>query len=185
MILVPSSQQVYAEPDNTTISDITVSAFTMTFVVIDPDGIASIELSGSIVFPNCGTDRIRLGIPLADLPLTMRVTDCQAEPDVTVWQITEGVVILLPPPEEELGDLVTEIEGLELSKPIEKSLTQKLNDAIKLLTDKNDKNDLNSCNKLDDFVNQVNAQEGKALTTTQADSLRDSVQEIKTLIGCP
>jgi len=88
-------------------------------------------------------------------------------------------------PVDALNDLITEIEGLGLTKPSEKSLTQKLNAAIKMLTDKNEKNDLNSCNKLDDFVNQVNAQEGKGLTTPQADSLRDSAQVIKNEIGCP
>jgi len=88
-------------------------------------------------------------------------------------------------PEHALNDLITEIEELDLTKPSEKSLTQKLNGAIKMLTDKNDKNDLNSCNKLNDFVNQVNAQEGKGLTTPQADSLRDSADSIKALIGCP
>jgi len=84
-----------------------------------------------------------------------------------------------------LNDLISDIEELDLSKPSEKSLTQKLNNAIKFLTDKNEKNDLNSCNKLDDFVNQVNAQEGKGLTPSQADLLRDSVDSIKTSIGCP
>jgi len=88
-------------------------------------------------------------------------------------------------PEDALNDLITEIEGLGLTKPSEKSLTQKLNAAIKFLTDKNEKNDLNSCNKLDDFVKLVNAQEGKGLTTPQAGSLRDSVDSIKTSIGCP
>ncbi len=87
--------------------------------------------------------------------------------------------------EDALNDLIAEIEGLGLSKPSEKSLTQKLNAAIKFLTDKNEKNDLNSCNKLNDFINLVNAQEGKGLTTPQADSLRDSADSIKTSIGCP
>jgi len=85
---------------------------------------------------------------------------------------------------DKLNELISEIEGLDLAKPSEKSLTQKLNAAIKFLTDKNEKNDLNSCNKLDDFVNQVNAQEGKGLTTPQADSLRESADSIKTSIGC-
>jgi len=89
------------------------------------------------------------------------------------------------PPEGLIQNLISEIEGLELSKPSEKSLTQKLNAAIKFLTDKNEDNDLNSCNKLDDFVNLVNAQEGKGLSPAQTDSLRDSAQEIKTSIGCP
>jgi len=87
--------------------------------------------------------------------------------------------------EAALNDLIAEIEGLGLSKPSEKSLTQKLNASIKFLTDKNEKNDLNSCNKLDDFINLVNAQEGKGLTTPQADSLRDSADSIKDSIGCP
>jgi len=98
-----------------------------------------------------------------------------------------GSIIIEEPPQcplAKLNELISEIDGFELSKPSEKSLTQKLNAAIKFLTDKNEKNDLNSCNKLNDFVNQVNAQDGKGLTTPQADSLRDSAQEIKNSIGC-
>jgi len=85
---------------------------------------------------------------------------------------------------DKLNELISVIEGLDLSKPSDKSLTQKLNAAIKFLTDKNEKNDLNSCNKLNDFVKLVNAQDGKGLSPAQADSLRDSAQEIKTSIGC-
>jgi len=41
-----------------------------------------------------------------------------------------------------------------------------------------------ACNGLQDFVNQINAQSGKKLTTAQAQELLDAAATLKQLIGC-
>jgi len=81
--------------------------------------------------------------------------------------------------------LIEDIKNLGLKKGNEKSLTGKLDNVVKKLSDNKPKNDLGSCDRLDEFIDEVNSQEGRSLTTLQADELRDSVQPIKNGIGCP
>ena len=41
-----------------------------------------------------------------------------------------------------------------------------------------------ACNKLGDFINQVAAQNGKALTSAEAEVLTADAQRIQAVIGC-
>jgi len=91
MILVPSAQQVYAERGNTSIIINELSPTGIGFGVLDPDGIASIQFDLDPFNFNCDTQR-NVGIGISALPKPMTVIDCQVEPDVTVWEITESGV---------------------------------------------------------------------------------------------
>jgi len=156
-------------------------SLTFTFSGTDDFAVASFECSlDGAAFSVCSSPINFGGLALGSHTFEVRAIDTSANVDPIPASFTWAVQTT----EEALSDLISEIDGFELSKPSEKSLTQKLNAAIKFLTDKNENNDLNSCNKLNDFVKLVNAQDGKGLTTPQADSLRDSAQEIKTSIGC-
>lgn len=42
-----------------------------------------------------------------------------------------------------------------------------------------------ACNKLDAFINEVQAQTGKAITADQTDQLTAAAGQIKAALGCP
>ncbi|MCH7969402.1 MAG: NHL repeat-containing protein [Thaumarchaeota archaeon] len=82
------------------------------------------------------------------------------------------------------SELIDSIEDLGLPSNVENSLKAPLKNAQDKLDDDNPKNDGAACGKMDAFINQVNAQEGKKLTTEQADELREAAQSVKDSIGC-
>jgi hypothetical protein len=78
--------------------------------------------------------------------------------------------------------LSTKVNGLSgVSNSLKNSLTQKLDDANKLL---NQGNKTGACGKLNDFASQVQAQSGKGLTTAQANDLLADAARIMKVIGC-
>jgi len=87
-------------------------------------------------------------------------------------------------PPETPSELIDFIEDLGLPSNVENSLKASLNKAQDILDDDNPKNDGAACGKMDAFINKVNAQEEKKLTTEQADELREAAQSVKDSIGC-
>ncbi|MGY5140587.1 MAG: hypothetical protein ACW9W9_04180 [Candidatus Nitrosopumilus sp. Bin_571-38] len=73
---------------------------------------------------------------------------------------------------------------MNLQKGTENSLTSNLDSAIDKLIDNNTNNDSAACGKLDSFENKVDAQDGKKLTTEQAETLRGLVTDIKDVVNC-
>jgi len=82
------------------------------------------------------------------------------------------------------SELIDSIEDLGLPSKVENSLKAPLKNAQDKLDDDNPKNDGGACGKMDAFINQVNAQEGKKLSTEQANDLREAAQSVKDSIGC-
>jgi hypothetical protein len=72
---------------------------------------------------------------------------------------------------------------LGLRHGIENSLTSKLNNALRKLTDVDRWNDHAAVNILGAFINQVEAQRGKAISEADADELISSAQEIIGLVA--
>jgi probable HAF family extracellular repeat protein len=80
-----------------------------------------------------------------------------------------------------IDDLIALVRSFNLPKGIENSLIVKLQNALNSLA----KGDMAAtCNRLDAFINDVNAQAGKALTIDQANQLITGVDQIKTALGC-
>ena len=78
--------------------------------------------------------------------------------------------------------LATKVKGLSgVSSSLKNSLTQKLDDASKLLSQGNI---TGACGKLKDFTTQVQSQSGKGLTTAQANDLLADAARIMKVIGC-
>ena len=83
-----------------------------------------------------------------------------------------------------LGELIDLIDDLELPSNVENNLKAPLKNAQVKLNDDNPKNDGAACEKMNAFINMVNAQEGKKLTSEQAEELREAAQSVKDSIGC-
>jgi dipeptidyl aminopeptidase/acylaminoacyl peptidase len=81
---------------------------------------------------------------------------------------SDTTVITVQTPAEAVQDLITKVDGLGLPKGIEQSLLAKLDTAEKKITQEQYTPARNTLNA---FINQVNAQRGKAITETQADEL--------------
>jgi len=82
------------------------------------------------------------------------------------------------------SELIDSIEDLGLPSNVENNLKAPLKNAQDKLDDSNPKNDGAACGKMDAFINQVNAQEGKKLSTEQADELREAAESVKESLGC-
>lgn len=97
--------------------------------------------------------------------------------------ITPGESVILSP-EQAIQNLIDKIISMNLQKGTENSLTSNLDSAIDKLIDNNTNNDSAACGKLDSFENKVDAQDGKKLTTEQAETLRGLVTDIKDVVNC-
>lgn len=97
-------------------------------------------------------------------------------------QVTRTVEVLSPAQATE--NLIDDITSLGLPEGVESSLTAPLQNIGDKLTDNNPNNDSAACGKLEGFINQVNAQEGKKLTSAEADELIQAAQAVKNSLGC-
>jgi len=82
----------------------------------------------------------------------------------------------------DLDDLIALVNGLNIHQGIQSSLLAKLNAAAAALAAGNT---ATACTKLQDFINECNAQSGKKLSVEQANELIGRANEIRDSLGCP
>jgi probable HAF family extracellular repeat protein len=102
------------------------------------------------------------------------------------WGLINGQgphAFLLTPrsPSDLISDLISLIQSFNLPQGIENSLIVKLQNAQDALAMGNT---VSACNRLEAFINEVNAQAGKALTIDQADQLMTGANQVKAALGC-
>lgn len=85
----------------------------------------------------------------------------------------------------QIAALIALVQSFNLKQGIENSLDAKLQNVLAALTAANAGDLTSACNKLDAFLNEVAAQSGKALTTTEASQLLTAATQIKAALGCP
>src|SRR5205823_6578745 len=85
-------------------------------------------------------------------------------------------------PSTQTANLVNLVDSFNLPAGTSTSLNGTLQNAINAFAAGNT---ITACNELDAFINKVQAQSGKKLTTAQADALIASANQIKTAQGCP
>jgi len=85
--------------------------------------------------------------------------------------------------EQRLEKLIQDVNDLNLQQGIDNSLDAKLDTAMQALEDINTNNDVAAINSLQAFINAVEAQRGKQISDTDADTLIAAAQEIIALIG--
>jgi streptogramin lyase len=88
---------------------------------------------------------------------------------------TDTTTVTVQTPEEAIQDLISDVEGMNLAKGAENSLTSKLEAAIRSLS-RDQKNV--ATNQLYAFINEIEAKRGKEITNTQADELTAKAQRV-------
>jgi beta propeller repeat protein len=84
-------------------------------------------------------------------------------------------------PAPHVGDLIALVSSFGLRHGIANSLTAKLGNAQNALASGDSST---ACGLLDDFINEVHAQTGKAITASQASQLITMAMAIKSSLGC-
>ncbi len=82
---------------------------------------------------------------------------------------------------EQIADLTTAIDNLATKQGIQNALLVKLNAALKNI---DEKNSAAACGELQAFINLAEAQSGKAISTSDANSLIVAATQIRAVIGC-
>jgi hypothetical protein len=93
--------------------------------------------------------------------------------DIGAFEFNAGG--FLPGQAVQIATLISQIES---DPDLPDSLTSTLDNALKKLTDANTKNVVAAVNTLEAFINELEAQSGKKISETDADSLIDQAQEI-------
>jgi HYR domain len=84
-------------------------------------------------------------------------------------------------PAEQIGDLITMVNGLATKSGIRKSLLAKLTAA---LARQQGENPAAACGPLHAFIKEVNAQRGKSISASDADALVTAARQIMVVNGC-
>ena len=84
-----------------------------------------------------------------------------------------------------IADLIALVKSFNLKQGIENSFDAKLQNVLAALDAAEDGDTATACNKLDAFINEVQAQTGKAITAAQASQLIAATNQIKATLGCP
>ena len=82
---------------------------------------------------------------------------------------------------DQVNDLITVVQGLNLHDGTENSLISKLQDALAAI---NSSDTATACASLTAFINASQAQSGKKLTSEQVKQLVDAANEVKADLGC-
>jgi HYR domain len=81
---------------------------------------------------------------------------------------------------EQLGDLITAVNGTSMKDGTRSGLLAKLNAALANLANKTS----TACGPLGDFINLVQAHQGKDIVAAAGDALIEKATQIRTVIGC-
>jgi hypothetical protein len=114
--------------------------------------------------------------------LNLSTSFCGLEPsgiNFSVTLTTDSV-----DPVAAIENLALTVVAMNLQNGIENSLDSKLDAALNALVDANVNNDGAACNSLVAFINAVEAQRGKKITSAQADQLIAAAQGIKDQLNC-
>ncbi len=100
------------------------------------------------------------------------------------WPSIDNVRIQTTPPDpiDELNDLISVIVNLNLRRGISNSLDAKLDSAIRALDDQNAQNDIAAVNSLHAFINAVEAQRDRHISSEDADLLTQKANQIIELL---
>ena len=84
-----------------------------------------------------------------------------------------------------ITSLATFVQTLNLSRGIANSLDAKLQNVLQALDDAGAGDTLSACNRMVGFINEVSAQTGKELSSTQAAQLTAAAARIRSALRCP
>lgn len=93
----------------------------------------------------------------------------------TVFQLTRGGI----------DSLISLVQAFNFAQGIENSLDAKLQDAQAAIVAAKSGDFTSACGLFEAFINEVQAQTGKKITTGQASQLIAAANQIKAVVGCP
>ena len=142
---------------------------------------------GTIPVAGCDTQDTLSGVAtLASLTLTggdvngvgTITATCAGATDNADNNAAATVIYTVITPSEATVNLIDQVDSLYLQQGIDNSLDAILDTALQALDDMNQNNDVAAVNAMQAFINAVEAQRGKKLTTTEADALIADAQAI-------
>jgi len=101
---------------------------------------------------------------------------------VYVPSLSPFVIVKSAP--DQLSDLIATVRGFNLQRGIENSLDAKLQNAQDALSAARSGNRASACNSMSAFLNDAQAQSGRALTVAQANQLIAAARQIRATLGC-
>jgi len=140
-------------------------------------GVGGANVSGSFTFtytPGGSSAPVNAG------NYSVSVSFTSTDPNYTNATGTGYITITVKTPIQLLQDLINNVNRLEIPKGTKQSLTSKLNNAVSSSEKGNENAAINQINA---FINEVNAQRGKKIPTTQADELIRQARSIIDVIN--
>jgi hypothetical protein len=104
-------------------------------------------------------------------------TVCGTVTSLSPFVLMKGVV-------GQIGDLTTYVNNLDLRKGIQTSLDAKLQNASSAYSSATSHDYTSVCNMMSAFINNVQAQTGQAVTSSEAAQLIGSAKQIQATVGC-
>lgn len=125
-------------------------------------------------------------IDAGDKSAVLVATDLDGNPRIVGLEIDMGAYEFQELSQHAIAkteQLIDEVVGLNLQQGIENGLVAKLEAALRVLDDLNVNNDVAAIPLLEAFINVVEAQRGKQISTTDADALITAALEIIELLS--
>ncbi len=116
--------------------------------------------------------------PIGTTTVTCTATDAAGNSASATFQVT------IRGSTDQLSNLINEVQSINAKQGVINSLAAKLQAVLRAVNAGNADNRADACNKIDAFINEVQAQSGKAITVDQANNLIADANQIKAVLGC-
>ena len=171
VVVGDTTPPVLVVPANIAVDATSPSGTVVTYAVtandaVDPSPVVSCAPASGSTFP-VGTNTV-----------TCTATDFSGNSTTASFSVT---VFGAP---DQITDLIALVNSFNLRQGIENSLDAKLRNVIDALGAASAGNVATACSKLGSFINEVQAQSGKALTMAQANQLVTAANQVRAILGC-
>ena len=171
VVVGDTTPPVLVVPANIAVDATSPSGTVVTYAVtandaVDPSPVVSCAPASGSTFP-VGTNTV-----------TCTATDSSGNSTTESFSVT---VFGAP---DQITDLIALVNSFNLRQGIENSLDAKLRNVIDALGAASAGNVATACSKLGSFINEVQAQSGKALTMAQANQLVTAANQVRAILGC-
>lgn len=109
--------------------------------------------------------------------------NCQAS-DPAGNQSSGSFQVVVNGASAQISNLINQVTSFNLKQGIQNSLDSKLQSVQASLADVNVGHITDACNQMAAFINETEAQSGKALTVDQANQLIAAANQIQAVLGC-
>ena len=133
---------------------------------------------------NNGTIEPSEMIPYNGLVEPNKVTHDFASRTIWVYVPSLSPFVIVKAAADQIQDLIRLVRSFNLKQGIANSLDSKLQNAQNALAAARAGDKATACNQINSFINEVQAQTGKAVTVNQSKQLNVAAKQIKVVLGC-